>query len=322
MKTKKIIVLGGGGFIGSHLVKRLKQGHCFVRSVDIKYPEFSNSCADEFILGDLTDKNFTNDVIFSDADEVYQLAADMGGAGYIFTKQNDSSILYNSLSINLNVVNSCRLKSVKKLFFSSSACVYPEYNQQTNNSPICSEDSVYPAQPDSEYGWEKLTSERLYLVFSKDYGIPVRIARYHNVFGSEGSYNNGKEKVPAALCRKIALAKNNDTIDIWGSGEQTRSFLYIDDAIDATLKLMRSDINYPLNIGSEQMISINNLALMIANIAQKQINIRNIDGPIGVQGRKSDNTLIKQELGWEPKIPLDEGILYTYQWIHKKVHNS
>lgn len=320
MCSKKLaIVLGGGGFIGTHLVKKLKEYNYFVRAVDLKYPEFSESKADEFILGDLTDKNFTNSVIIPNS-TVYQLAADMGGAGYIFTGKNDAAILYNSLSINLNTANACKNNTVKKIFFSSSACVYPEFNQKDHNNPLCSEDSVYPAQPDSEYGWEKLTSERIYQSFSKNYGIPVSIARYHNIFGPEGCYNNGKEKAPAALCRKIALAKNNDTIDIWGSGQQTRSFLYIDDAIEASIKLTDSNINHPLNIGSEEMISINNLAIMVADIANKKINLQNIPGPIGVNGRKSDNTLIKRELGWEPKVSLKEGMRQTYQWIHKKIH--
>jgi GDP-D-mannose 3',5'-epimerase len=320
---KNILVLGGGGFIGSHLVKRLKKDGNFVCVVDLKKPEFSPSYADEFITGDLRTQSVCNDAFsITKFDEVYQLAADMGGAGYIFTGENDANIMHNSALINLNIVERCLKHNVERVFYSSSACMYPAYNQEDPDNPKCSEDSAYPAAPDSEYGWEKLFSERLYLSFMRNYGMYVRIARYHNIFGPQGSWNNGKEKAPAALCRKVAQAQDNTFIEVWGDGKQTRSFLYIDECIEATIRLMRSDFCGPVNIGSEEMISINNLAKMIIKISGKNLSIDNIDGPIGVRGRNSDNKLLKQKIGWEPTQSLENGIQKTYDWINEQVKRS
>jgi nucleoside-diphosphate-sugar epimerase len=320
---KNILVLGGGGFIGSHLVKRLKKDGNFVCVVDLKKPEFSPSYADEFITGDLRSQSVCNDAFsITKFDEVYQLAADMGGAGYIFTGENDANIMHNSALINLNIVERCLKHNVERVFYSSSACMYPAYNQEDPDNPKCSEDSAYPAAPDSEYGWEKLFSERLYLSFMRNYGMYVRIARYHNIFGPQGSWNNGKEKAPAALCRKVAQAQDNTFIEVWGDGKQTRSFLYIDECIEATIRLMRSDFCGPVNIGSEEMISINNLAKMIIKISGKNLSIDNIDGPIGVRGRNSDNKLLKQKIGWEPTQSLENGIQKTYDWINEQVKRS
>lgn len=318
---KKAIVLGAGGFIGSHLVKRLKNEGCWVRGVDINYPEFSPTVADEFIIGDLRNLDVVNKAILKDADEVYQLAADMGGAGYIFTGEHDADVMSNSVLINLNTARVAVQKNVKAVFYSSSACIYPKHNQMDPANPLCSEQSAYPADPDSEYGWEKLFSERLFLSYRRNYNLNVKIARYHNVYGPESNWNNGKEKVPAALCRKIAMAENNGTIDIWGDGNQTRSFLYIDDCIDATIKLIRSDKTAVYNIGSEEMISINEFAKLIMNIANKQLTINNISGPEGVRGRCSNNSLIYSDLNWKPITNLRSGIQYFYEWINIQVQN-
>ena len=324
---KNILVLGGGGFIGSHMVKRLKDEGHWVRVCDLKHPEFSDSPADEFIVGDLRSQ-MVCDKVFSELkitpsgnesfkfDEVYQFAADMGGAGYIFTGENDANVMHNSALINLNVVERCHRHGVGRVFYSSSACMYPSHNQTDPDNPMCSEDSAYPADPDSEYGWEKLFSERLYLAFNRNYGTPVRIARYHNIFGPEGTYDGGKEKAPAAMCRKVASTPDGGEIEVWGPGTQTRSFLYIDECIEATLRLMRSDWTGPVNIGSEEMIAINDLAKMAVEISGKKISIKNVDGPVGVMGRNSDNSLYAEKLGWEPSQPLREGMQKTFNWIN------
>lgn len=312
---KKIVVCGAGGFIGSHLVKKLKeQGH-WVRGVDIKYPEFSETVADDFIGADLRDPGLTNLILRDNIDEVYQLAADMGGAGYIFTGEHDADVMHNSATINLNIAQSCVCHGVKKVFYSSSACIYPEHNQLDPNNPNCEESSAYPANPDSEYGWEKLFSERMFLAYSRNYGLQVRIARFHNIYGPEGSWNNGKEKAPAAICRKVAEAKNGDEIEIWGDGEQTRSFLYIDECLDGVLRHMESDFQGPLNIGSDEMVTINQLVDIASQIAGKKLIKKHIPGPLGVRGRTSDNTLIFEKLGWKPNYPLKKGIESTYNWI-------
>ena len=319
---KKAVVLGGGGFIGSHLVKRLKQEGYFVRGVDLKYPEFSSTYADEFIIGDLRKLAVCKQVIDENITEVYQLAADMGGAGYLFTGENDADVMHNSALINLNVAKLAVEKKVKKVFYSSSACIYPKYNQNDPNNPKCAEASAYPAMPDSEYGWEKLFSERMYAAFRRNYGLKVHIARFHNVFGTEGTWTGGKEKAPAAICRKVAMANAHNSIEVWGDGLQTRSFLYIDDCIDAVRMLMKSDCYETLNIGSEEMISINDLAKMIINISAKPLKINNIEGPIGVRGRNSDNDLIRKYLDWQPKFSLSQGMEITYKWIEKQVANK
>ncbi|MHC4800355.1 MAG: NAD-dependent epimerase/dehydratase family protein [Planctomycetota bacterium] len=316
---KKALVCGAGGFIGGHLVKRLRNEGYWIRGVDLKYHEFCESKADEFIIGDLRNPRICRDVLDRPFDEVYQLAADMGGAGYIFTGEHDCEVMHNSALINLNIVDLCTKVGVKKLFYSSSACIYPEYNQRDPLSPKCSEGSAYPAAPDSEYGWEKLFSERMYLAYHRNRELDVRIARFHNIFGPEGSWNNGKEKAPAALCRKVAEKPSGDSIDIWGDGEQTRSFLYVDECLEGIRRLMDSDFGGPVNIGSEEMISINDLARMVMNIANKWLSIRHVAGPIGVRGRNSDNHLIEEKLGWKPSRPLREGIQKTYAWIHKQV---
>lgn len=313
---KTALVLGGGGFIGSHLVKRLKKQKYWVRAVDLKKPEFSPSSADEFIVGDLRDPQLVASVIDRDFDEVYQLAADMGGAGYIFTGENDANVMHNSALINLNVAYEASRKLVKKIFYSSSACMYPEYNQLDPNNPKCSEESAYPAAPDSEYGWEKLFSERLYMSFDRNYKLNCRIARFHNIYGPEGTYKDGKEKAPAALSRKVVEAEENGKIEVWGDGLQTRSFLYIDDCINGILALMNSDYREPVNIGSEEMVSINTLAQTIINISNKSIKIENIEGPQGVRGRNSDNKLVYEKTGWKPSITLREGLEHTYKWIN------
>jgi nucleoside-diphosphate-sugar epimerase len=318
---KKALVCGAGGFIGHHLVRRLKREGFWVRGVDLKYPEFSETEADDFVIGDLRDPDFCRAIVDTKFDEVYQLAADMGGAGYVFTGENDANIMYNSALINLNMIEACYRRNVKRIFYSSSACVYPLYNQQDPENPICSEDSAYPAQPDSEYGWEKLFSERLYLAFHRNYGMEVRIARYHNIFGPEGSWNDGREKAPAALCRKVAFAKltGQDYIEVWGDGKQTRSFLYIDECIEGTIRLMRSNWTGPVNIGSEEMVTIDQLAQMIMQIAGVKLKIVHVPGPQGVRGRRSDNRLIREKLGWAPSMPLIEGLKRTYPWIEEQV---
>ncbi len=319
---KSALVLGGGGFIGTHLVDRLKDEGYYVRAVDLKEPSFSKSRADDFIIGDLTVPDvvshaFTNRMLRFD--EVYQLAADMGGAGYIFTGENDANVMTNSALINLLVAKNATQYGVGTLFYSSSACIYPEYNQLDPLNPNCKEDSAYPAAPDSEYGWEKLFSERMYLSYKRNFDLNVHIARYHNVFGPLGTYAGGKEKAPAALCRKVLTAANGSSIDIWGDGEQTRSFLYIDDCIEGTLQLARSGCVGPYNIGSEEMISINDFAEMIIDLSGKTLSINHIDGPLGVKGRSSDNEKVSKELGWEPSMTLHEGITKTYEWIGKEL---
>ena len=319
---KRALVLGGGGFIGSHMVKRLKDEGYWVTSVDLKTPSYSESTADEFIVGDLRNADFVDSII-DGFDEIYQFAADMGGAGYIFTGEHDADVMHNSASINLNVLNSLKNKSPKtKIFYSSSACIYPEHNQMDPNNPNCEESSAYPANPDSEYGWEKLFSERLYFSFYRNYGIEVRVARYHNIFGPEGTWNGGKEKAPAAICRKVALASDGDSIEIWGDGEQTRSFLFIDECIQATRRLMDSDFIGPVNIGSEEMVSINHLVDLAASIDGKNLIKSHILGPTGVRGRNSNNNLIKEKLNWNYSIPLSEGIKKTYNWIVEKINES
>lgn len=318
---KKALVCGAGGFIGGHLVKRLKDEGFWVRGVDLKENEYGNNFSDEFVLGDLRDPKVAVEAVWG-MDEVYQLAADMGGAGYIFTGEHDADVMHNSAMCNLNVLNACEKTGIKKIFYSSSACMYPEYNQLDPENPKCSEDSAYPAAPDSEYGWEKLFSERLYLSYHRNYGIKVRIARFHNIFGVKGTWKGGKEKAPAALCRKVAETPEGGTIEVWGDGAQTRSFLYIDECIEAIRRLMESDFTGPVNIGSEEMISINELAKLIINLSGKNISIKNIDGPTGVRGRNSDNKLIREKLNWEPSKPLVEGITLTYNWISKKVQQQ
>lgn len=312
------LVCGAGGFIGHHLVRRLKREGLWVRGVDLKFPRFSDSDSDDFMLGDLRDAYFVRHVVDRRFNEVYQLAADMGGAGYIFTGENDADVMTNSATINLNILDACRKRGIPRIFYSSSACMYPEYNQLDPLNPKCAEDTAYPAAPDSEYGWEKLFSERLYLAYQRNYGLTVRIARYHNIFGPEGSWNDGKEKAPAALCRKVAMA-NDGIIEIWGDGKQTRSFLYIDECIEGTIRLMRSSFSHPVNIGSEEMVTIDQLADLIAEIANRQIEKRHIPGPVGVRGRNSDNRLIREALGWAPECSLRDGLVRTYNWIYSQV---
>jgi GDP-D-mannose 3',5'-epimerase len=330
--TKTALVLGAGGFIGSHLVKHLKSEGFWVRGVDLKKPDFSASLADDFIVGDLRSASMVSRVMVSPYqisfasgegafDEVYQLAADMGGAGYIFSGDNDANVMHNSALINLNVAHEASKKKVKKIFYSSSACMYPAYNQEDPLNPKCHESSAYPAEPDSEYGWEKLFSERLFLAFSRNYGLNVRVARFHNIFGPEGTWRGGKEKAPAAICRKIAEAKDGGEIEVWGDGEQTRSFLYIDECIEAVRRLMNSDFIGPVNIGSEEMVSINQLVDIVSSVAGKTIHKNHIEGPLGVRGRNSDNTLYRKMIGWEPSLPLKDGITFTYEWIKNQIDN-
>jgi nucleoside-diphosphate-sugar epimerase len=311
---KTVLVCGAGGFIGSHLVKDLKrQGH-YVIGVDLKFPEYDLTVADQFHIQDLRDPAVTR-VLVEGVDEVYQLAADMGGAGYIFTGDNDADIMHNSATINLNMLDAMRRHEVKRVFYSSSACMYPAYNQEDPDNPLLAEDSAYPAAPDSEYGWEKLFSERLFMSYARNYGIEARIARLHNVFGPYGSWNNGKEKAPAALCRKVAMCEPGGTVEVWGPGNQTRSFLYIDECIDGINRIMSSNYDKPLNLGSERMISINQLVFLIGRLAGKSVCIKNIDGPLGVMGRNSDNKLIRQVLDWAPQDNLEHGLTETYKWI-------
>jgi nucleoside-diphosphate-sugar epimerase len=319
---KKALVCGAGGFIGSHLVKRLKKEGFWVRGVDLKYPEFGETMADDFVVGDLRDPYVCRSVVDRKYDEVYQLAADMGGAGFVFTGDNDADIMHNSALINLNMLEACYKRNVKRVFYSSSACIYPEYNQMDPYNPNCSEDSAYPAAPDSEYGWEKLFSERLYLAFNKNHGMEARVARYHNIFGPEGTWEGGREKAPAAVCRKVALAEDGGSIEIWGDGKQTRSFLYIDECLEGTVRLVRSDFTGPVNIGSSEMVAINQLAQMAIDISGKKLSINNIPGPLGVRGRNSDNSLIAGKLGWKPSRPLREGLEATYGWIKRQVEQS
>ena len=337
---KKVLVLGAGGFIGSHLVKKLKKQGCWVRGVDLKYPEYETSVADDFVIRDLRDPRNVESVIkleaynnnplpykfdlypFSDKlqfDEVYQLAADMGGAGYIFSGDNDANVMHNSAMINLNVAYECSRQKVKKVFYSSSACMYPEHNQLDPNNPNCEESSAYPANPDSEYGWEKLFSERMFLAFHRNYNLDIRIARFHNIFGPYGTYKDGKEKAPAAICRKVAECLDGGEIEVWGDGEQTRSFLYIDECVEGVLKLMKSDFVGPVNIGSDEMITINDMVKSVIDISGKKIYIKHVDGPTGVRGRNSDNNLIKEKLNWSPTQPLYDGLIKTYKWINSKI---
>jgi len=341
-RQKTALVCGAGGFIGSHMVRRLKKDGYWVRGVDIKRPEYSPTVADEFILGNLTDIKLMSRVIrFSGYlgnfyanvaekfvepfDEIYQYAADMGGAGYIFSGDNDSEVMYNSAAINLNMLksqlelNTQTEQNKTKIFYSSSACIYPEYAQMDVDNPGLKESDAYPAGPDSEYGWEKLFSERLYLTFNRNHGIPVRIARFHNIYGSDSTWEGGKEKSPAAMCRKVAYAEDGGTIEVWGDGEQTRSFLYIDECIEATCRLMESDFLGPVNIGSEEMVTINQLVETVAKVAGKTINIEHIDGPLGVRGRNSNNELIRESLQWDYSMTLEEGIRYTYNWIKEQI---
>jgi GDP-D-mannose 3', 5'-epimerase len=319
---KKALVCGAGGFIGSHLVKRLKREGFWVRGVDLKFPRFSETEADDFIVGDLREFDVAREAIDCRFDEVYQLAADMGGAGYIFTGENDADVMHNSAQINLNMLEACRRRNSKRIFYSSSACIYPEYRQLDSNNPGLAESDAYPATPDSEYGWEKLFSERLYLAYARNHGFQVRIARYHNIFGPEGAWNDGKEKAPAAICRKVAMASHGGGVEIWGDGEQTRSFLFIAECLEGTLRLMRSDFSGPVNIGSNEMVSINQLVQMAASIANKQISVSHIPGPLGVRGRNSDNKLIAERLGWQPTEPLKEGLTKTYAWIDLQVQRQ
>lgn len=316
---KTALVCGAGGFIGSHLATRLKSEGFWVRGVDLKYPDFEDTDCDDFIVGDLRSQAVVDRVIDQKFDEIYQLAADMGGAGYIFTGDNDADIMHNSATINLNVLEACRKRNNKNIFYSSSACMYPEHNQMDPDNPNCTEDSAYPANPDSEYGWEKLFSERLYLAYNRNHGLNCRVARYHNIFGPKGTWQGGKEKAPAAVCRKVAMTKNGDAMEVWGDGTQTRSFLYIDECVEATIRLMRSEFEGPVNIGSDEMVTINKLVEMVSEIANKHVEVTHISGPLGVRGRNSDNRLIMQKLGWAPRQPLFEGLTATYEWISSQV---
>lgn len=316
---RSALVLGAGGFIGSHLVKRLKRDGFTVRGVDLKFPEFCATEADDFVVGDLRDPYFCRSVIDQRYEEVYQLAADMGGAGYIFTGEHDADVMHNSATINLNVVDACWRRNVQNVFYSSSACIYPAYNQEDPDNPKCSEDSAYPAAPDSEYGWEKLFSERLYFAYKRNHGMNCKVARYHNIFGPEGTWDGGREKAPAAVCRKVASAPEGGAIEIWGDGKQTRSFLFVDECVEATTRLMRSSWDGPVNIGSEEMVTINELARIVIGIAGRKLDVVNIPGPTGVRGRNSDNRLIRQKLGWAPSQPLLAGLERTYAWIEQQV---
>jgi GDP-D-mannose 3',5'-epimerase len=318
MRNKRILVCGAGGFIGGHLVRRLKSDGYWVRGADIKRHEFATTAADEFILGDLRDQAVARNAV-EDIDEVYQLAADMGGAGYIFTGEHDAAVMHNSATINLNILESGCRAGVGRFFYSSSACMYPAYNQEDPDNPTCSEESAYPAAPDSEYGWEKLFSERLYFAYMRNRGVRVRVARFHNIFGPEGTWRGGREKAPAAICRKIAETPDGNEIEIWGDGCQTRSFLFIDECVEGIRRLMESDFAGPVNIGSDEMVTVNHLAYLVMDIAGKSLSLRHISGPLGVRGRNSDNRLIEGKLGWRPRRPLREGLEKTYSWIHQQI---
>jgi len=315
---RNVLVCGAGGFIGGHLARRLRDEGCRVRGVDFKQHEFAESSAHEFVQGDLRDPRVCEQVV-QGIDDVYQLAADMGGAGFVFTGDNDADIMHNSATINVNMVEACRRAKVGRVFYSSSACMYPEYNQMDADNPKCSEDSAYPAAPDSEYGWEKLFSERLYLAYNRNYGMQVRVARLHNIFGPQGTWEGGREKAPAALSRKVAMAPRGGAIEIWGDGKQTRSFLYVDECIEAIRRLMESEFIGPVNIGSEEMLTIDQLAEMVMRIAGKELSIKHVPGPTGVRGRNSDNALIRERLGWEPTQKLEVGMRKTYAWIAEQV---
>jgi GDP-D-mannose 3', 5'-epimerase len=317
--TKCALVCGAGGFIAGHLVKRLKSEGFWVRGVDLKFHEFSDTEAHDFVIGDLRDQGFCRAVLDRRFDEVYQLAADMGGAGYIFTGEHDADVMHNSATINLNVLDACYRRDIKKVFYSSSACMYPAYNQEDPLNPKCSEESAYPAAPDSEYGWEKLFSERLYLAYRRNYGLQTHVARFHNIFGPEGTWRGGREKAPAAICRKVATACSGEDIEVWGDGEQTRSFLYIDECIEGTVRLLRSHFAGPVNVGSEEMVTINQLVDLVAEISGKRIGKKHIPGPQGVRGRNSDNRFIKERLGWAPSRSLRAGLEPTYKWIETQV---
>ena len=319
---KTALVCGAGGFIGGHLVKRLKREGFWVRGVDLKLHEYAETEADDFVVADLRDPYTVRNVIDRRFDEVYQLAADMGGAGFIFTGENDADIMHNSATINLNVLDAAYKRNIKRIFYSSSACMYPAYNQEDPDNPNCAENSAYPAAPDSEYGWEKLFSERLYLTYGRCRGMDTRVARYHNIFGPQGTWTGGREKAPAALCRKIAMTNSPGTIEMWGDGLQTRSFLYVDECVEGTLRLTRSGVTVPVNIGSDEMVSINQLAGMIADIAGKKIDIDHIPGPQGVRGRNSDNILINELLGWAPSQPLRTGLERSYEWIERQAKRN
>ena len=323
---KKVLVCGAGGFIGNHLVNRLKDEGYWVRGIDLKYPDFTETKADDFIVGDLCHlANCQKAIQLSESEsvnEIYQLAADMGGAGYIFTGENDANVMHNSATINLNIADLATKSGVDKVFYSSSACMYPEYNQLDPANPKCSEESAYPAAPDSEYGWEKLFSERLYLAYQRNHQLGVRIARFHNIFGPLGTWTGGKEKAPAAICRKVAMAKDGDAIEIWGDGQQTRSFLFIDECVEAVMRLMDSECCQPVNIGSEEMVTINQLVDIATEVSGKTIQKKHIDGPLGVRGRNSDNQLILEKLGWKPDYPLEKGIEKTYSWISQQISQN
>ena len=316
---KRALVCGAGGFIGSHMVKRLRREGFWVRGVDLKFPEFGETEADDFLQGDLRDPQICREVTDQPFDEVYQFAADMGGAGFVFVGDNDADIMHNSGLVNLNMLEACRKRNIKRVFYSSSACIYPEYNQLDPDNPNCEESSAYPAAPDSEYGWEKLFSERLYLSYARNHGMEVRIARYHNIFGPEGTWEGGREKAPAAMCRKVALAEDGGEIEVWGDGEQTRSFLLVDECLEGTCRLTRSDFLGPVNIGSDEMVTINGMIDMIADIAGKKITRHHIEGPLGVRGRNSDNRMIHDKLGWRPTQPLSEGMRATYARIKEQI---
>jgi GDP-D-mannose 3',5'-epimerase len=317
---KTALVCGAGGFIGSHLAKRLKTEGFWVRGVDLKYPEFGATAAGDFVIGDLRNPEVCKTILDRPFDEVYQLAADMGGAGYIFTGDHDADVMHNSATINLNMAYFGVLAGIKKIFYSSSACIYPAYNQTDPDNPKCSEDSAYPAEPDSEYGWEKLFSERLYFSFQRNYKLNVRVARFHNIFGPQGTWEGGREKAPAAMCRKVAETQAGGTIDMWGDGKQTRSFLYIDECLEGIRRLMDCETFIgPVNIGSEEMVTINQLAEMVMELASKKLTINHIPGPLGVRGRNSDNALIQEKLGWKPSQPLRDGLAITYHWVEKQL---
>ncbi len=318
MTDKRVLVCGAGGFVAGHLVGRLKSEGYWVRGVDLKHHEFSTSAADEFIIGDLRDPDVCSSVTRGVAD-VYQLAADMGGAGYIFTGDHDAAIMHNSALANLNVLAAARSNGVRQILYTSSACIYPEHNQTDPDNPNCAEDSAYPAGPDSEYGWEKLFSERLYLSYARNCELEVHVARLHNVFGPEGTWRGGREKAPAAICRKIAEAPQGGEIEVWGDGLQTRSFLYIDECLEGLRRLMESAFVGPVNLGSEEMVTINALVEMVADIAGKAVTVRHVDGPLGVRGRNSDNDLIREKLGWAPSRSLRDGMERTYRWIAAEV---